>query len=308
MRFLIVILFVILKCLVLDVKAQPTMPDKLDINFLLSQKKYRNIHHDSFCREDNYDEIGNNALPGRSDVLAYKTMVKGVINVGIQNNCATNFKITANKGRCIKYVTTNKKRYHITAVKPKDSYGDVKIAFGIKNNDNYYYARLDNRNVTVYRYSKDTASIVYKEKTTGNSLEVKIYNRNFEIIVDGQDIYKGRIKGYSQLPALCGLYFDNTAVSWVDDFIVDYPDSFDDVGIDVFVEKGQVRNPQFGTYWSLENKCATSETYTNKSKKSFRFELSKPNLNTGEMASDKAVHSTIMLDGIVAKGVITIVD
>lgn len=302
MRKLILILIIFLKGFSLAGWAQSAMPDKLDVNYLLSQKKYRNIHHDSFCRDDNYREIGNNALPERPTVLAYKTIERGEIRVGIQNHCATNFNKTANDGRCIKYVTTDRNVYHITAVKPKDSDGDVKVAFWIKDIDNFYYARLNHSTVSVYRYSNGKERKVYKAKRAGDRLEVFVNKRYYEIIVDGQKICKRRFKGGAQESSLCGLYFDNTDVSWVDDFIVDYPDDFDEVGIDEFVENGKVSNPQYGTYWSLENKCTSSETYTNKSLKSYRFELTKPDLKTGETASDKAVHSTLMLDGITAKG------
>ena len=298
MRKLILILIVFLNGFSLAGWAQSSMPDKLDINYLLSQKKYRNIHHDSFCREDNNIEIGNNALPERPNVLAYKTIEKGEIRVGIQNNCATNFNKTANDGRCIKYVITDRKVYHITAVKPKDSDGDVKVAFWVKDIDNFYYARLDHSTVSVYRYSKGKEGKVYKAKRAGNRLEVLVNNRNYEIIVDGFKVCKRRFKGSAQESSLCGLYFDNTAVSRVDDFIVDYPDTFEDINLDVAVERDLVNHPSFGTYCAEEGRCTSSSRYTNGSERSFRFELLKPSQEQILRNRDNALHSTVMLDSI----------
>jgi len=302
MRKLLLILIVFLNGYSLDGWAQSAMPDKLDINYLLSQKKYRNIHHDSFCRDDNYSEIGNNALPERPTVLAYKTIEKGKIRVGIQNHCATNFNKTANDGRCIKYVNTDRNVYHITAVKPKDSDGDVKVAFWIKDIDNFYYAQLDRSTVSVYRYSKGKERKVYKSNRTGARLEVSVKNRNYEIIVDGLKVCKRRLKGSAQVPTKCGLYFDNTTASWVDDFIVDYPDTFEDADIDSYVEQDLVKNPSFGTYCAEIGAGTANDKITNGSKKSFRFELKKPSQEQVDKNRDNALHSTIMLDGIKTKG------
>lgn len=296
MRKLLLILIVFLNGYSLDGWAQSAMPDKLDINYLLSQKKYRNIHHDSFCRDGNYSEIGNNALPERPTVLAYKTIEKGKIKVGIQNHCATNFNKTANDGRCIKYVNTDRNVYHITAVKPKDSDGDVKVAFWIKDINNFYYARLDQSTVSVYRYSKGKERKVYKAKKAGVRLEIFVNNRNYEIYVDGLKVCKRRFKGSSQEPSLCGLYFDNTAVSWVDDFIVDYPDTFEDADIDSYVEQDLVKNPSFGTYCAEEGACTASIKYTNGSRRSYRFELMQPTQEMVNKNRNNALHSTIMLN------------
>ena len=99
--------------------AQP-MPEKLDMEWLLSQPKYRNIHHDSFCRADNDYEIGHNALPNRSNVLSYETMMAGNVQIGIRNNCASNFNQTRRGRRCIKYINTNRNSFHITAIRPDE--------------------------------------------------------------------------------------------------------------------------------------------------------------------------------------------
>lgn len=283
-------------------KIDAPMPDTLDVDYLLSLPKYRNIHHDSFCRDDNFNEIGNNALSERSEVMAYKTMTLGKINVGIKNGRATNFTTSTQKGRCIKYIIAGRDDYHITAIRSNESASNIGIAYLIHDIDNFYYTTLSDKEIETYHYHNGIKEIIFKRKIGGERLEAYVYEKEVQLLVDGKRIKVFKNINSNIKETLCGLYFDNTRLSEVEDFIVDYPDAFDEVGIDEFVENGQVSNPQYGTYWALENKCTTSEIYTNNSKKSYRFELTKPYLKTGEKASDKAVHSTLMLDGITAKG------
>lgn len=283
-------------------KIDSPMPDTLDVDYLLSLPKYRNIHHDSFCRDDNFNEIGNNALPERPEVMAYKTMTHGKINVGIKNGRATNFSASTQEGRCIKYINAGRDDYHITAIRSNESASNIGIAFLIHDIDNFYYTTLSDKEIVTFHYRNGIKKKTFKRKIGGERLEAYVNGRSIQWLVDGKRIKVLNNLGSNIKETLCGLYFDNTGLSEVEDFIVDYPDIFDEVGIDEFVENGQVSNPQYGTYWALENKCTTSETYTNNSKKSYRFELTKPYLKTGEKASDKAVHSTLMLDGITVKG------
>lgn len=277
-------------------KAQP-MPEKLNMELLLSQPKYRNIHHDSFCRADNESEIGNNARPERPKVLAYETMSKGTIQVGIRNNCATNSYQIRRGDRCIKYIDTKRDIFHITAVRNEEGSNDLKIAFYIQDIYNFYYAKLTPNKLEVYCLEDGRIKRVYIKAKGGKRLELQIKNKNCCLLVDGVKFKKIKVgKKWQRKSNLCGLFFDDESVSMVEDFIVDYPDRFEDVGVDAFVENDLVECPTFGSYCAEIGACTTSSMYTNRSKRSFRFELSKPTQDQVDKNRDNALHSTIMLD------------
>jgi len=280
--------------------AQP-MPERLDMGWLLSQPKYRNIHHDSFCRADNDNEIGNNALPGRPNVLAYKTLSVGDVRVGIKNNFATNFQKTSGDGRCIKFVEVGRNDFHITAVRADDNSTDVKVAFFIKDINHYYYVALSEKNYEVFRFINGKQKRVGRGKRGGKRLEIFVEDNKAKVVVDGKTQKSVKLKGWVCDEKLCGLLFDNSSVSCVDDFIVDYRDHFEDAGIDDEVEKGLVNNPVFGTYCAEIGAGTADDKITNISKRSFRFELKKPTQEQVVRNRDNALHSTIMLDGIKEK-------
>ena len=282
--------------------SQP-MPEKLNMEWLLSQPKYRNIHYDSFCRADNESEIGNNALPNRPNVLAYKTIKAGNIRVGIQNNCATNFNQSSKVGRCIKYLKTDCELFHITAIRQDEGDNDLKIAFFIQDINNFYFAKLSSHRLEVFRFKDGRVKRIYKALAGGKKLELLIDKNNYTLSVDGVKYKKKRVgKQWSTNPYLCGLLFDNESVSMIDDFIVDYPDTFEDAGIDSYVEQDLVKEPSFGTYCAEIGTGTANDKITNGSKKSYRFELKKPSQEQVKKNRDNALHSTIMLDGIKAKG------
>lgn len=274
------------------------MPDVLDMEWLLSQPKYRNIHHDSFCRANNDREIGNNALPSRPSVLGYKTMVLGDVRVGIKNNYATNFLKKSEFGRCIKYINTGRADFHITAVRTSDRETDVRVAFYIKDINNFYYVALGEKKYEVFRYVNGKQKRIGRGNSGGKRLEVFVDNSVVQIVVDWKARRKVKLKGFDCEEQLCGLVFENSSVSCVDDFIVDYRDKFEDAGIDEAVERGDVEKPSFGTYCAEEGVCTASSTYVKSGRKSYRFELKKPSQMQVKANRDKALHSTIMLDGI----------
>lgn len=272
------------------------MPLTLDLGYLLSQPKYSNIHHDSFCREDNLFEIGNNAESNRPSVFAYQTMTKGTIRVGIKNNCATNFGRSIRNGRCIKYISTGRNDYHVTAIRSLSN-ADIKVAFLIHDIDEFYYSRLSESKIEVFRFKNGIKKHVYGVSFGGKQLDLSVSEKFYSISVDGVLIKTLRIdeKQKNDLQ-LCGLFFENTSISMVDDFIVDYPDVFEDIGIDLAVEADQIENPLFGSYCAEKGSYTTSRYYTNKSKRSYRFELDKPSQKQVERNRNNALHSTIMLE------------
>lgn len=274
--------------------AQP-MPERLDMGWLLSQPKYRNIHHDSFCRADNDNEIGNNALPGRSNVLAYKTLGVGDVRVGIKDNYATNFQKTGGDGRCIKFVEVGRNDFHITAVRANDNSTDVKVAFFIKDINHYYYVALSEKNYEVFRFINGKQIRVGRGRCGGKRLEILVEDNKANVVVDGKTQKSVKLKGWVCDEKLCGLLFDNSSVSCVDDFIVDYRDFFVDAGIDEAIERGEVKKPAFGTYCAEEGVCTQSDKYKKNGNYSYRFELKKPTEEQVKRNRDNALHSTVML-------------
>ena len=274
------------------------MPETLDMNWLLSQPKYRNIHHDSFCRADSKSEIGHNALPSRPNVLGYSTMTLGTIRVGIHNNYVTNFVKRIRTGRTIKYVNADRFDYHITAVKAKERNCDVKVAFYIRDINNFYFACLEETQYEVFKYLKGKRKLVAKGDIGGNRLEVNVKGKSAEIVVDGIIIQEINLNEWTCSQNICGLVFENQSVSKVDDFIVDYRDQFEDIGIDSAVERGEVEKPVFGTYCAEKGVCSASSKLTNGTEKSYRFELKKPTQAQVNASRDNALHSTVMLNRI----------
>ena len=278
------------------------MPDELDMEWLLSQPKYRNIHHDSFCRADNDREIGNNALPSRPTVLGYKTLETGEIKVGINKNYATNFNTYRQTGRCIKYVDAGRPDYRVTAVRTDENNTDVKLAFHIKDINNFYFVSLGDKNYGVFRYVNGKRKRVGGGNSGGKRLEVLVDDKLAQIAVDGKVFRKVKLKGWRCEEQLCGLLFENSSVSCVDDFLVDYRDKFEDAGIDEAVERGEVEKPAFGTYCAEKRVCTASNAVVKSGKRSYRFELKQPTQARVKANRDNALHSTIMLDGIKEKG------
>lgn len=283
-------------------KIDKLMPDTLDIDYLLSLPKYRNIHHDSFCREDNLTEIGNNALPDRPNIMAYKTFNKGDICVGIKNGCAVNQVKKTKFGRCIKYINARREDYHITAVNSDNIDSKTCIAFFIKDIDNFYYASLTKYGLDIYKFIQGKKRRVYKQPSGGKRLEVYVNGKNSVLLVDGKSVTKVIFRENYNFDTLCGLFFDSKHISEIEDFLVDYPDSFDDAKIDEAVENNEVDPPFFGTYCANKGVCTAEINPTNHSKRSYRFLLEKPNQHQVDDNRNHALHSTIMLDGICAKG------
>lgn len=275
--------------------AQP-MPERLDMGWLLSQPKYRNIHHDSFCRADNDNEIGNNALPGRPNVLAYKTMSVGDVRVGIKDNYVTNFQMTSGDGRCIKFVEVGRNDFHVTTVRADKKGTDVKAAFFINDINHFYYVALSEKNYEVFRFINGKQKRVGRGKRGGKRLELLVEDNKAKVVVDGKTQKTVKLKGWACKKQLCGLFFDHSSVSCADDFIVDYRDHFEEAGIDESVERGDVRKPNFGSYCAEEGACTASNKYTNGSKRSYRFELMQPTQEMVNKDRNNALHSTIMLN------------
>lgn len=307
-------------------------PDTLSINYFLGSKKYRNIHHDSFCRDANRECIGNNALSNRPEVLGYKTMSMGSVSVGISipeksqeqlmeffrhtrdsehlddikqddvrryNHYASNFSPNGIVGWTIKYIDTDRSSYHAVIIRADDETSDSKFAFFISDINNFYYVRISHKVTEIGHYSSGEKTNLVVNKG-GKELEVFINGRDAKIIVDG--IYMNNVKTDNQPSQLCGLLFDNFSVSNVDEFIVDYIDEYQDAGIDIAVENNNIENGVFGHYCAFENRCTVSTDYVNKWNKSFKFTLTKPKQDEVIESRNKATHSTIMLNGIVEKG------
>ena len=308
-------------------------PKMLNIDQLLATKKYRVIHHDSFCREENRTEIGNNALPGRAEVMAYKTLSKGHIDVGIcvkgktkemveeyfkyssqarkldilskndvrlYNHYASNFTKSSKNARCIKYIEPSIGSYRIIGVRGNQADCDTKIAFNVNDIDNFCYASLTENRIVVGQYQNGKHKILYSKAQGGLRLEVELTDKKVSISIDETQI--SVLKFRNNLDTCCGLFFDNKTVSLVDDFIVDYEDVYQNARIDEAIENKNIENGQFGYYCSESNAYSISDKVVSKGKYSYRFSLIKPSADAVALNRDKALHSTIMLNGVTEKG------
>lgn len=305
----------------------------LNINKLLATKKYRVIHHDSFCREENRSEIGNNALPGRKDVMAYKTLTKGSIDVGIcvrkktdeeiaeyfkfssqarnmesvpsndvrrYNHYASNFRKSNLDARCIKYIEPGFGSYRITGVRGNQADGDIKIAFDVKDIDNFCYASLRESRFVIGQYQHGKHKKLYSKSKGGLRLEIELTGNSVSFAIDERQIKV--LKFRKGLATPCGLLFDNRTVSLVDDFIVDYEDVYQSAGIDEAIENKKIENGRFGYYCAESNAYSVSDKIVKDGKYSYRLSLVKPSAVSVTLNRDNAVHSTIMLNGITDKG------
>ncbi len=283
-------------------KIDKPMPDTLDMVYLLTLPKYRNIHHDSFCREDNFSDIGNNALPDRPNVMAYKTISRGDISVGVKNRCSTNHKKSTKYGRCIKYINAGREDYHITVVNSDNVNSKASVAFYIKDIDNFYCASLTNNDLEICKYLKGKKRRIFKSQGGGKRLEFYVNGKNCKLLVDGKSVSDVSFRDNYKFDSLCGLLFDNEHLSEIEDFLVDYPDSFVDAKIDEAVENDEVSKPVFGSYCAFKGRCTTSTRYVKSGLKSYRFELLQPTDEQVSQSRNNALHSTVMLNGITSKG------
>lgn len=305
----------------------------LNINKLLATKKYRVIHHDSFCREENRTEIGNNALPGRRDVMAYKTLAKGFIEVGIcvrkktdeeiaeyfkfssqarnmesvpsndvrrYNHYASNFGKSNKEARCIKYINPTIGSYRITGVRGNQADGDIKIAFDVKDIDNFCYASLSEGRLVVGQYQQGKHKKLLSKAKGGLRLEVELTGKTVTFSIDEKLVKTLNLK--RNLETSCGMLFDNKAISLVDDFIVDYEDVYQNAGIDESIENNKIENGRFGYYCAESNAYSVSNKNVKDGKYSYRLSLVKPSSAAVALNRDNALHSTIMLKGITEKG------
>lgn len=308
-------------------------PEYLSLPYLLGSIKYRTIHHDTFCREVNHKEIGNNALPSRSKILGYTTMSIGSISVGINksrkspqqlssyfkntkeidfkdklsqddirryNHYVSNFTKSTIFGRAIKYIDTKRSSYHATLLRADDETSDSKLAFFITDINNFYFTRISNSKIEIGQYLNGKKSILFLRGNGGKEVETFINGQSAIIMVDGEIM--DTITTTISPSQICGLLFDNSSVSNVDEFIVNYEDEYQDVGIDIAVENNNIHNGVFGHHCAFENRCVTSSTNVKSGEKSYKFTLIKPSQDEVVLNRNNALHSTVMLNGIISKG------
>lgn len=308
-------------------------PQKLSLSYFLNSKKFRTIHHDSFCRAANCNEIGNNALPNRSKILGYNTFSTGKISVGIKtieknhdelctyfkntleinsiNNLskndprkyhhyASNFSKSNKFGRVIKYIETKRSSYHAIIIRADDMYSDSKIAFFIDDIDNFYYASITNNQTEIGRFFKGRKNKILSSPLGGKELEIYVNGCNADIRVN--DILIHQLKSTFNSTQICGLMFDNSTISNIDEFIVNYQDEYQDAGIDDAIENNNIQDNSLGYFCAIKDRCTTSDRIVKSGGKALKFTLIKPNEKELTLDRNNALHSTFMLNGIIAKG------
>lgn len=308
-------------------------PYNLSIPYFLNSNKYRTIHHDTFCRLVKITDTVNNIQINDSDALGYKTISTGTISMGInlvkrteaeltayfnyttESNrvadlslqdyrrykyYASNFSVSDKFGRAIKYININRSKYHVNILRAIDDQSDSKFAFFIMDIDNFYYACISSMKIEICQYLKGKQYNIFSVSHGGNELEVYVDDHSAQILVDGIKLKK--ISSSYVSKQICGLLFENTSISNVDEFIVNYEDEYKDVGLDEAIENDDIRNGVLGYFCSFENRCSASRKNVKSGNKALKFTLLKPTNEAVLLNRDKAVHSTFMLNGNSEKG------
>lgn len=269
-------------------------PVVLNMEVLKSYPKFRNIHHDSFARlqekvVDNAEvelkyytladgrSIGKNSYQNKEN-YAYTTMVAGGASFAVGVKKVDGAYVACNEvnGRQneVKLLTIDAKvkNYGMMVKIGPSAEADVKVAFRIVDAQNYYYARLTDGKIWVYRL------------TNGVCRKVKAYNSReaqvMYLLLEGNSLYLyadwkyiGSCKMKESETTTCGLMFRGGELSEVDDFVVEKFDEWGDNGIDAFIETGEITPKQFGSWQTEDGLITASGKHTNKSVYSLRFEL-----------------------------------
>lgn len=269
-------------------------PEVLDMEVLKGYPKFRNIHHDNFDRlkekvVDNAGvelqyytladgrNIGKNSYQNKENYV-YTPMVVGDAGfaVGVKQEDGTYVACNEVNGKAneVKLLTFDAKvkNYGMMVKRGPSAGADAKVAFRIMDARNYYYARLTDGKIWVYRVTNGVCRKVKAYGSHGTQVMYLLLEGNSLYVYAGWK-YIGSCKVKESESTTCGLMFRGNERSEVDDFVVERFDEWGDNGMDAFIETGEITPNQFGS-WQTEDGLITASTkHTNGSKYALRFQL-----------------------------------
>lgn len=272
---------------------QRPAPDTLSLDYLKSFPKFRCIFHDGFDRLDTiprdretgelrkFFSIGNDSILGRNsfqNTRAYSYLDLKLNNdtfaIGIKDNAYAYNKVDdKNNNRIFRLIDTSRKDYGFLIAKSSEMNADAKVAFRVKDKSNYYYAKITAYEISLFLVTNNRQRRIFKKSIINSKC---LYG-----LIEGDEIYLyadyrfigkqpiSRFRGSTS----CGLLFIGKEKSEVDDFAVNYLDSWTDNHVDEEFEKGILGKKNVGWYETESGMLKVYQTYTNHSNFSLRYQL-----------------------------------
>ena len=269
-------------------------PEVLDMEVLKSYPKFRNIHHDCFDRlpekvVDNAGvelqyytladgrNIGKNSYQNKEN-YAYTPMVAGGASFAVGVKQVDGAYVACNEvnGRLneVKLLTIDAKvkNYGMMVKRGPSAGTEAKVAFRVVDAQNYYYSRLTDGKIWVYRVTNGLCRKVKAYSSRGAQMMYLLLEGN-SLYVYADWMYIGNCKVKESESTTCGLMFCGNERSEVDDFVVERFDEWGDNGMDTFIEMGEITPKQFGSWQTEDGLITANKIHTYKSEYSLRFEL-----------------------------------
>lgn len=267
-------------------------PDTLSIEYLKELPKFRCVHHDGFDRLDTIpadprtkqknekyslaDEkhIGKNSLQNE-DFFAYSELStrNATFNVGVFGDSAAFNSLNGDKRqRKIEYIDAGRKNYGFMAKRGGMVGCDAKVAFRIKDINNFYYVRLTEKELSLYKMERGKKKRLWNKQINDyQTLYALMDADTLHLYADYQ--YQGRktVDKYGGND-LCGLLFKGNEKSLVDDFEVNYLDDYKEVEVDKYIESGTI-DRRIGGIEAEPGMLTISKKHINGSNYSLRTEL-----------------------------------
>lgn len=272
---------------------QRPAPDTLSLDYLKSLPKFRCIFHDGFDRLETiprdkktgelrkFFSIGNDRILGKNsfqNTRAYSYMDLRLNNndfaIGIKDNAYAYNKVdNNNKNRIFRLIDTSRKDYGFLIAKSSNMNADAKVAFRVKDKRNYYYAQITAFTVSLFQVINDRQRRIFKKRILNSKcLYGLIKGEEIYLYADYRFIGKQPISWFRDFTR-CGLLFIGKEKSEIDDFAVNYLDSWIDNHVDEDFEKGRLDNINIGWYETEIGMLNVNQTLTNHSNFSLRYQL-----------------------------------
>ena len=288
-------------------------PDTLSIEYLKELPKFRCVHHDGFDRLDTIpidsrtrqknekyslaDEkhIGKNSLQNE-DFFAYSELStrNATFDVGVFGDSVAFNSLNGDKHqRKIEYIDVGRKNYGFMAKRGGMVGFDAKVAFRIKNINNFYYVRLTEKDLSLYKMERGKKKCLWNKKINDyHTLYALMDADTLHFYADYQ--YQGRklVDKYGGND-LCGLLFTGNEKSLVDDFEVNYLDDYKEVEVDKYIECGTI-DRRIGGIGAEPGMLTISKKHINGSNYSLRTELNYySNWETHKIANSRRTEISI---------------
>lgn len=267
--------------------------DALSIDYLKNLPKFRCIFHDGFDRLDTiprdkrtgelrkFFSIGNDSVLGRNsfqNTRAYSYLDLKLNNdtfaIGIKDNAYAYNKVDdKNNNRIFRLIDTHRKNYGFLIARTSDMNADAKVAFRVKDNRNYYYAQITANEISLFLVVNNGQRRIFKKSIINSKcLYGLIEGNEIYLYADYRFIGKQPVSRFGE-STRCGLLFICKEKSEVDDFVVNYLDSWTDNHIDEEFEKGRLGKKYIGWYETERGMLNANKTHTNHSNFSLRYQL-----------------------------------